>query len=312
MATTIRPTELARALTPADDPYPLPSEPQILPVTQEMASSWLSYRGNHPKLRPLSKGVAAGYQELMEANEFREGTPEGFIFDTEGYIMSAQHRLKALANANPEALIRHYGRPYLNMWIFPNQSRDIAPYLDQCYRRNSAHMLVGKPYAKDIGTGARYLAALADGSRYGMPRYNRIKVPEIVKTAQRWPELEWYPGEVWAVWKRTKIPAGALLAVAAQAGRTQHKAKIADWLEGLRRGSGLDDGDPRLLLRERFNGGFVSLGKMPKRDQQYGQIVKAWNAYATGASLTSYGLRVRADELFPQVTGFFWGQEDAA
>ncbi|MFF4020020.1 hypothetical protein [Streptomyces sp. NPDC001843] len=312
MTTKSRPVEPVKALVPADDPYPLPSEPQILEVTQEMASSWVSYRGNHPKLRPLSKNVAAGYQELMETGEFCEGTPEGMIFDTEGYGISFQHRAKALANADPAALIKHYGRPYLKFWIFPNQSRDIAPYLDQGYRRTSAHMLVGKPYAKDVGTGARYLAALADGSRYGMPRYNRIKVPEIVKTARVWPELEWYPAEAYAVWKATKIPAGALLAVAAQAGRTQHKEKIHDWLEGLRRGSNLPDGDPRLLLRERFNGGFVSLGKMPRRDQQYGQIVKAWNAYATGSELTAYGLRVRADELFPQVAGFVWGQTGAA
>ena len=301
-------------LIPSNDPYPLPSEPQIVEVSQEMASSWVSYRRGHPKMCPLSRGVAAGYQELIESGEFCEATPEGLIFDTEGWGISFQHRMKALANASTAALIKHYGRPYLKFWVFPNQSRDIAPYLDQGYRRTSAHMLVGKPYAKDVGTGARYLAALADQDRWGMPRYNRIKVPEVVKTARQWPELEWYPAEVYAIWRATKIPAGALLAVAAQAGRTEHKEKIHEWLEGLRRGASLNEGDPRLLLRERFHGGFVTLGQRPKRDQQYAQIVKAWNAYATGTRLTAAGLRLRSDEAFPSVEGFTFeqGKEAAA
>lgn len=296
--------EADEELVPANDPHSLPSVSGIYPVTQEMASSWVSYRATHPKMRPLSKSVAGGYQQLMEAGDFREATPEGLIFDTEGYGISFQHRMKALANANPAKLVEHYGAPQLRFWIFPDQSRDIAVYLDQGFRRTAAHMLVGRPYAKDIGAGARYLAALSDGDRWGLPRFNAVKVPEIVATARQWPELEWYPREVWAVWKATTISAGAHLAVLAQAGRTEHREKISDWLEGLRTGAGLPAGDPRLLLRERFHGGFVSLGKVPKREQVYAQITKAWNAYAAGDTLTSAGLRQRIDEGFPAVEGF--------
>src|SRR5207248_4448968 len=107
MARIIKPLERVTELAPADDPFPLPSKPQLLEVTPEMASSWLSYRSGHPKLRNLSKDVTARYQSMMESGRtkpgpvlFREATPEGYIFDTEGYIISAQHRLKAQANAN--------------------------------------------------------------------------------------------------------------------------------------------------------------------------------------------------------------------
>lgn len=300
------------ALAPADDPYPLPSRSRILPVTQEMASSWLSYRGAHPKMRPLSKSVAAGYQQLMEAGDWREATPEGLIFDTEGYGISFQHRMKALANANPAKLTAHYGAAELRFWIFPDQSRDIATYLDQGFRRTAAHMLVGKPYAKDVGAGARYLAALADGDLWGLPRYNGVKVPEIVATARQWPELEWYPSEVWAVWRATGVHAGAHLAVMAQAGRTEHREKISDWLDGLRTGTGLLDGDPRLVLRERFRGGFISVGQVPKREQVYALVVKAWNAYAAGERLTNIGLRQRAGEMLPTVVGHSFASLGAA
>lgn len=297
-------------LIPSNDPYPLPGRPQIVAVTPEMASSWVSYRGGHPKLRPLSPSVSLKYKELMEAGRWREATPEGLIFDSEGWGISFQHRMKALANVPHATLVEKYGHPHLNFWVFPGEPRSIAPYLDQGHRRTTAHMLVGKPYAKDIGTAARHLAALADGDRWGMPRYNRVLVPEAVEAAEKWPELEWYPAEVWAVWRAAKIPAGAHLAVLAQAGRTEHQDKIPEWLEALRTGAIANTTDPRLILRERFTGGFVTLGKRPKRDQMYAQIVKAWNAYATGARLTAAALRLRSDETFPAVAGL--GEERSA
>lgn len=297
--------EPPKELHPADDPYPLPSMPQILEVSQEMASSWVSYRSGHPKLRHLSRDVAGKYQGLMEIGEFREATPEGLIFDTEGYGISFQHRMKALANADPAKLVKHYGRPYLRFWIFPNQSRDIAPYLDQPHRRTAAHLLVGTPYAKDVASGAKYLAALTDGDRFGMPRFNRISVPEIVETVTGWPELGTYAADIWAIGRSTRIAAGPHLAVMAQAARTDHSVKIASWLEGLRTGAHLSEVDPRLLLREKFHGGFVSFGKVTRRDHVYAVIVKAWNAYATNdTSVTSIGLRLRQGELLPTVEGY--------
>lgn len=300
----IRALEPPKELVPADDPYPLPSEPQIMEVTQDMASSWVSYRSGHPKLRPLSKGVAGKYQELIETGRFREATPEGLIFDTDGYGISFQHRMKALANASTEALVKHYGRPYLKFWVFPNQPRDIGPYLDQGFRRTAAHILVGTPYATSVASGAKHLAALADGDRFGMPRFNRVMVPEIVETVREWPELQRWPAEAHAVWSATGIPVGAHLAVLAQAARTDHHIKAPAWLEGLRTGANLSSSDPRLLLREKFHGGFVSLGKVPKRDQMYAVVVKAWNAYVVGEPLNAVALRQRVGELFPKVEGF--------
>ena len=74
-------------LTPAGSRFRLPSAAQIVTVTPEMASDWLSYR-NHPKNRPLSKSVSARYQADMESGRWAEATPEGYIFDTDGWIIS--------------------------------------------------------------------------------------------------------------------------------------------------------------------------------------------------------------------------------
>lgn len=285
---TIEPDE---ELVPANDPHALPRESGIFPVTPEMASSWFSYRATHPKLRPFAKSTAARYQADMVAGRWREATPEGLIFDTEGYIISAQHRLKAQANAGMT----------LQWRIFVNESRDIAPYLEQA-RRRSAGDLIRVKYRTQLGAGARHLAALADGDRWGLPRYNSITVPEVWETFQAWPELSWHIADVSGIQIGAGIAAGPHLAVMAQADRTEHRDLIPEWLTGVRTGYNLPPGDPRAHLRSRFRNGFVTTGQGVKRDSMYAVIVKAWNAYVTETPMTI--LMHKVTEPMPLVRGF--------
>lgn len=277
---------MSETLEPSGSKFRLPSEPSVITVTPDMASDWLSYR-NHPKNRPLSKAVAAKYQADMESGRWREATPEGLIFDTDGWIISGQHRLKAVANS---------GRT-VRFWVFPDEARDIFDVLDQGYKRTPAHVL-RVPHAVAVANGARHLAALADG---GLSRYNRITTPEIVATVRAWPELTWCATEAAAVYAATRIPVGVHLAVLAQADRSYWIARISDWLDGLRSGAGLPGGDPRLLLRERFRAGLTLAPGVPRHDLRYALIVKAWNAFAEDRSLRS--LRWRRDEALPTVVG---------
>ena len=135
---------MSEPLTPSGSTFRLPSEPCVMVVTPDMASDWLSYR-NHPKNRPLSKSVAGKYQADMESGRWTL-TPEGLIFDTDGWIISGQHRLKAVANSGLE----------IEFWIFPDQSRDIFDVVDQGYKRTAAHVL-HMPHAVSIANGARHL-----------------------------------------------------------------------------------------------------------------------------------------------------------
>lgn len=179
-----------------------------------------------------------------EAGRWTEATPEGYIFDTDGYIISGQHRMKAQTNANKE----------LVMWVFPDQPRDIFEVVDQGYKRTAAH-LIRAPYATSLGAGARHLAALADGDRWGMPRFARITTQEIVETFHAWPELSWYAKDAHAACVETGIPIGPHVAVLAQAARTEHRGMVAAWAEGVRSGENLSGSDPRLMLRKRFLAG---------------------------------------------------------
>jgi hypothetical protein len=273
-------------LTPEGSKYRLPSQPTVIQVTPDMASDWLSYR-NHPKNRPLSKSVAGRYQTDMEQDRWAL-TPEGLIFDTNGYIISGQHRLKAVANSGLT----------IAFWIFPDQPRNIFDVVDQGYKRTAAHVL-RVPHATAMANGARILAALADGDRWGMPRYPKITTPEIVETFRAWPELSWYINEVTSIYKYASVPIGPHVAVLAQAARSPHIGRIQDWLEGLHTGANLAPGDARLSLRNRFQAGIQVVGGTNRRDLAYALIVKAWNAYAQDIPLPI--LRWMRTEALPRV-----------
>lgn len=281
---------MSEPLTPSGSRFRLPSEPTVMEITPDIASDWLSYR-NHPKNRPLSKSVAGKYQADMEAvpSRWRE-TPEPLIFDTGGYIISAQHRLKAVANSGTTQ----------RFLVYPNQSRDIFDVVDQGYKRTAAHVL-HVPHAVPIASAARHLAAVADGDRWGLPRLPKITTPEIVETYRAWPELSWYDSEARNVYVAAHIPMAPHLAVLAQAARTPAIGRIEGWLDALHSGAIGDNADPRLLLRNRFLSGITVVGGVNRRDLAYALIVKAWNAYAEGQGLTV--LRWMKTEPLPRVVG---------
>lgn len=275
-------------MIPANSSFRLPSKPGVITVTPEMASEWLSFR-NHPKNRPLSRSVSARYQADMEAGRWVPGTPEGYIFDTEGYIISGQHRMKAQANGNVT----------LDVWVFPDEPRGIFEVVDQGYKRTAAHLL-RVPYASSLGNAARLLAALADGDRWGLPRYPKITTPEVVEAFHAWPELSWYIKDIHATFLNSGIPIGVHAAVLAQAARTEHVSEIPDWLDGVRTGADLGATDPRLHLRRRCGGGLPS--GAGKRDYAYAITVKAWNAFVADEHVNV--LRYASTEPMPKVAGF--------
>jgi hypothetical protein len=304
-----RKPEPEEELIPANDPHSLPRKSGVFPVTPEMASSWLSYR-NHPKNRPLSPSVSSRYQADMEGGRWREATPEGLIFDTDGWGISFQHRMKALSNVSAETLNRKYGEPFLRFWVFVGEPRDIFDHVDQGFRRTAAHLIRDK-YASQTAAGARHLAALADGDRWGMPRYGRITTPETIEAYHQWPELTWYLKDVVACHTEAGVPAPAHLAVMAQAARTEHRELIPAWLAGVRTGFNLGPGDARAHLRNRFRNGYITTGQGNKRDSMYALIVKAWNAYVVGTPLTVLVYKPSVEPM-PVVEGFNNLKESAA
>lgn len=298
----------ARSLAPADSAYPLPTDAQILGVTPEMASDWLTSR-RWPHNRRISPAITGKY--LKDVREGRwKTTRQGIIFDTEGYLIDGQHRLQALANAAPEELTASYGHPWLDLWIYPNEPTDTFDAYDQNFRRVAAHLLY-KPNAIALAAGARFLASVSDLDPWTFPRFGRLTTSEILATEKAWPELSRYVTDVMNTKNRAGIPIPPHLAVLAQASRAEGTTTemISSWFEGLRTGAGMAETDPRLRLRDRFLNDHRGLGAAQFRPMTYSLIVKAWNAYAAGEGMNV--LRWMSNERIPRVNGFHWPNESS-
>ena len=277
----------------ADSQYPLPSEAQILLVTPEMASDWLSHR-SYNRNRKVSKVIVGRYLEDMKAGRWKT-TRQGLIFDTHGKIIDGQHRLSAVAN----------GEVTVAFWVYPDESRDNFEVLDQGYKRVAAQMLA-VPYSMHIASSARYLAALSDRDQWSMPRFSRVTNPEIYATVTMWPELTRLAELAANVRTATNIIASPHLAVLAQAARTEHGTpeNFEVWKRGLMTGDNLTRTDPRLQLRNRFQRSGRMLTGSKNRDVVYNLITKAWNAFVEGREVST--LMWRATEGIVPVTGFDW------
>lgn len=284
--------------------YTLPSEATEMLVTPEMASDWRTFR-SYEHNRNVSPTVTARYQRDMESGLWKL-TRQGLIFDTSGKLIDGQHRIVSLANANPEALIKHYGQAAIPFWVYPNEPRDTFDALDQGYKRQAAHLL-HVPNSTTVAAGARWLAALASQDVLGLPRFQGLTNTEVYATARKWPELTRYSSEVNNVRLRTYITGAAHAAVLAQASRTEYGTPelIQSWFDGLNHGVGLPDLDPRLKLRNRFLVAHHALKGTANRNLVYALIAKAWNAYAEGREINLLSWR-GTTEAFPVVAGFDW------
>lgn len=282
----------------AGSQYPLPSEAQILLVTPEMASDWLSHR-TYDKNRKISKTVVNRYMQDMKNGRWKT-TRQGLIFDTQGDIIDGQHRLSAVAN----------GEVTVAFWVYPNEARDTFDALDQGYKRQASQLL-GVPNSTVVAAGARYLGALADQDPFDMPRFTRISNPEVYALVQEWPELSWFATEVNEVRIQTWITGAAHLAVLAQASRTEQGTaeRIEAWLKGLATGDNLQAYDPRLQLRNRFIRQHRTMSGSKNRNLVYSLIAKSWNAWAEDKGVPV--LRWTPAERITPVVGFDWAKYHA-
>jgi hypothetical protein len=247
--------------------YVLPFHPQIMVVTHEMAGDWLDNRSRPGTAhqRKLSAKKVAGYTEAMNAGKWRL-TPQGLIFDTEGWMFNGQHRLQALRNSDLESL---------DFWVFPNEAADLFALVDTGAVRMARQLYSGS-YSSVITSAPRYLGKGKIGE------YITTMAPaDVLSAVDDWPELVTHAASVAAAQQKLKIPGAPHLAILAQAERTEHRDKILSWINGLVRGTDLAAGDPRLHVRDRF----LTMAGRRTPELTYNLLAKAWNAHVKEAKL---------------------------
>jgi hypothetical protein len=79
------------------DPFPLPDGSTIVKITPEIAADWLENR-NLGKNRKLSLRTAGRYAKAMSDGRWMV-THQGIAFDSDGFLIDGQHRLRAVVLA---------------------------------------------------------------------------------------------------------------------------------------------------------------------------------------------------------------------
>lgn len=260
-----------------EEPYPIPTAPQKMKVTPEMAADWLENR-NAQAQRRLSEHIASKYAKIMAAGRWPL-THQAIGFDYDGWLIDGQHRLRAVVISGVA----------IEMWVIPDCDPATFSVLDNGHKRQ-AGQLIKHPGAKTIAAAARILAVVAEHTQaatntQGGVYDGSLPTDLIVETAGRWPELATYAMPVDACYRNAKINKPMHLAILAMAARTKYAERIGSWLDGIEHGAALEGGDPRLLLRNRYIKDAPLLNGGSSRNLSYNLIVKAWNAHARHQTL---------------------------
>lgn len=276
------------------DQFDLPSEVGYVYVTPEMAQSWidnLTMREN----RKISRQTVLRYREVMEDGRWKK-SPQGFAFNEDGQMIDGQHRLHALAGADIDGI---------EILIVPNSLDESFTVLDSGHRRQAAHIIDG-PYKSTVAAAGKILHHLStrpeNGTRIGS---GYVTNDLVVSSVEEWrEELSKYAKASYTAKQLAGINPSTHLTVLAQVERTENAHMVPEWLEGIMTGAGLESGDSRLALRNRFLKDRKHLnGSSGGRVESYNLIVKAWNAFVLGKKV-SYLRMVNQSAPPPKVIGY--------
>ena len=279
-------------LTPKDSRVPLPRGPEVVVVTPEIAADWLETRNTREKNRNVSANIVNRYATAMRRGEWGL-THQGLAFDTDGWLLDGQHRLRAVA-------VSQIAQKF---WIFPDMPRDTFDKLDVGRRRLASHVL-RKPNAAALVAAAKYVA-VAEGTfppRHPTEAWAELTNTEAVEIVSRWgSNLEEAVRIARNIARPTRILAAPHAAVLAQALRSPYADRIEEWERTLMSGANLSPDDSRLRLRTAF-GGYQRAVATRNPSMSYALVAKAWNYYVTGKPIQV--LRWMHTESTPLVVGY--------
>jgi hypothetical protein len=260
---------------------------EIVNVTPLLAGVWLEKVNPKHRNRKVSERIVDEYAMVMAEGEWSASASQ-ISFTVDGALDNGQHRLHAITRAW-ELLDQpaDFGIP---MGVLRGTREDDFLKIDVGRSRTVSQFLEGK-YALERATAARLIyMALTDG-RFHSHKINPHATLEFEHTWDK--DLAPIAARSKAVGKQLRVPASVVLAVMGQARRSQWGWMVDSFLESLNSGEGLSHGDPQLALlkasaiRDRSGSSKYAI--------PYAYIVRAWNAYTKGASLTRFTKVVNAD-----------------
>lgn len=266
-------------------------------ITPEIAKAYLAKNVNNRK--PSDKTVSM-YAREMKFNKWQL-THQGLALDENGDLLDGQHRLLAVIEA---------GMP-IQMVVSRNVPRSTFMFVDNGRRRQAHQLLPGDvTHRSSVASAARYLLVIEGNAGVGSKTntiadsvyWTNAPTHEILECVERWPELEQAAQIASQIYSSAHITKAPNTAVIAQIMRTSHLDRLDEWAKGLEYGAGLQIGDPRLALRDKFLRFSSSRDHSMSKTAAYALIVKAWNHFVLNKPLKV--ARMGRDEATQRVEGF--------
>ncbi|MEU9796833.1 hypothetical protein AB0E27_40915 [Streptomyces sparsogenes] len=264
---------------------------EVHTVTPELAEAWLA---KNKKNRPLSRQSVIQLARAIERGEWRL-THQGIAFDEDDVLIDGQHRLAAVLKAGMAVRMAvTYGVP-----------RDAFTVMDTGRKRTGrdALALKGETNATHLAAALRGLHLYLNGAETKWSGGSSLITNDQLVTV-----LDQHPGMREAIARGMALNRAIRITVTAASvgwyvtGKERPDVDQTRWYDQLLTGAGLEQGDPRLTLRNTLLG-LAAGNRHRKSDDSREHLVyyfKAWNAWVEGRPLKL--LRRYSKEQMPKVT----------
>lgn len=256
-----------------------PSKPKAAPIQATWtnigpgvaAEMLASNTGN----RTVREAMVSKYARDMEEGRWR-ATGDGIRISTTGRILDGQHRLHAIVRSGVT----------VGMFVFTGVQDAAQDAIDTGAKRTvSDHLAMsrGVPQAPILAAVARMCL---DIQMFGKAtRQGTCSTGEIVQWIDENPDIHRAAEVARAVARQIDMAPATVGYCALVIGRVDSGARD-QFFYGAASGEDLSAGDPRLTMRRRFADARRNRERL-SRDQQISMILRAWNAWATGKTLSS-------------------------
>jgi hypothetical protein len=260
-------------------------------ITPEVAAQMLERNTSN---RPLSRSTVARYADDMKAGRW-EYNGQDILFSEDGELLDGQHRLVSIGVA---------GVPVL-MGVKRGLPKTVFTTLDAGKARTAGDVLALMGYARynAVAAAGRLALAFIEGANLrggGATTLTRREVTDFVVAHPYLIDAAKIAGVLSG--RLNTAPVAAVIFLAND--RRFFDDQIAEFIDGVASGEGLERGDPRLTLREwAVNERLRNRGIMPTH-ACFSATARAWSAFARNEDLKQIKVSRNASRETLEIVGF--------
>jgi hypothetical protein len=255
---------------------------EVMTITPRLAKSWIEKYSN-PRNRNISESAVANYARAMATGQWQLNG-EAIIFDSNGILTNGHHRLHALVRSNSS----------VEFLIIRGVNASAFTTYDTGMKRSISHVLqmAEVPYANDIACSISnliiYRSALDRSGSWNT--YIRPNSQEVLDEYNKNPSEFDYAAK--ACKKCGSIAkaswTGGLVAYLL-IDRNHEQDSVSYFMEKLKTGEMLNNGDPILALRNSYikaKSDRTRMGVSKSANWHKNAFILGWNAHYEGRSIS--------------------------